>query len=549
MFAESLLHASPGFEIDGMTADAEAIILTGHSVRPVAICPICRKASSRVHSRYCRRVADLPWAEKRLQICLRVRRFFCDNDLCKRKTFAEQFPAMVARYARRTNRLAAIQQEIGLAIGGEPAARILTRIAMPASGDTVLRLVRRSQEPDRPTPTVLGIDDWAWRKGQSYGTILVDLERHRVVDLLEDRLADTLAAWLKAHPGVAIISRDRAPEYIKGSNQGAPDAVQVADRWHLLRNLRDALVRILEQNRACLYAAASDHEDPERAASIAADSEPLEAGTPPLTKAEQMKAATRERRLARYQAITDLAEQGANMRAIARQSGMSRRTIGRYLRAGDFPEMAQRRKRPSILDPYLPHLRRRWMAGCRNGTQLYREVAAKGFRGSCSLVRQWAAKMRREDPESIGPGRPSTKRRRRGVRPWSAQYAVWLLLKDPEALADDKRAALQRMLRASPAVACAHTLAQAFLRIVRERLPEALEPWLKMVLENRIPELSGFARSLNRDIEAVVAALSLPWSNGQVEGQVNRLKLIKRQMYGRAKFDLLRLRVLAYSGP
>jgi transposase len=268
-----------------------------------------------------------------------------------------------------------------------------------------------------------------------------------------------------------------------------------------------------------------------------------------VTKAEQRRAATRERRLARYQAVIDLYQQGTDMRAIADQLGMSCRTVRRYLTANGFPEMAQRRKRPSILDPHVPYLERRWTAGCRNGTQLYREIAAKGFAGSCSLVRQWAGKMRKEDQQMIVPGKPSARPRSRAVRPWSAQYAVWLLLKDLETLSAEKRAALRRMLDASPALPRAYGFAQSFLQIVRHRLSKALEPWLKAVLENGIAELSGFARSLNKDIDAVLAALSLPWSNGQVEGQVNRLKLIKRQMYGRAKFDLLRLRVLAYADP
>jgi transposase len=394
----------------------------------------------------------------------------------------------------------------------------------------------------------LGVDDWAWCKGQRYGTILVDLERHRVIDLLADRSAETLATWLKAHPGIEIVSRDRALEYINGISQGAPAAIQVADRWHLLRNLKDVLVGILEQNRACLYAAASEPEAVSEPTPIMeADSIPVALDTATLTKAEQRKAATRERRLARYQTVMNLREQGVETRAMARQLRMSRKTIKRYLTAGGFPEMAQRRKRKSVLDPYLPYLAQRWVAGCRNGAQLYREIAANGFTGSRPLVGRWAAKRRKEDPKPVAPHDPPAKPKHRGIRPWSAQHAVWLLLKEPESLSAERRAALERMLAASATLRSAHGFAQTFIQIIRGRLAEALEPWLKAVVESKLPPLTGFAGSLTKDINAVLAALSLPWSNGQVEGQVNRLKLIKRQMYGRAKFDLLRLRVLAYS--
>jgi transposase len=251
--------------------------------------------------------------------------------------------------------------------------------------------------------------------------------------------------------------------------------------------------------------------------------------------------------LARYQAVLDLRQQGVGVRAIARQLGLGRQTVRRYLEADTFPEMAQRQKQASLLDQYLPYLKQRWTEGCHNGSQLYREIHKQGYAGSKSLVGHWAAAQRQRDPKSARPTKTTSRKKRKPPvqRPWSARYAVWLMLKEPEQLAADKKAALARMLETSVEVARAYNFGQAFLRIVRQRLWKALDPWLEAVTNSGLSPLQSLAASLQRDKAAVLAGLSLPWSNGQTEGHVNRLKLIKRQMYGRAKFELLRRRVLA----
>ncbi len=328
-------------------------------------------------------------------MCLLVHRFFCDNALCKRKTFAQRFPELVIPYAWRTNRLAVRQCQAGLKHGGEAAACTLTDLAMPVSADTVLRLIRAKSVQAMPAPRVLGIDDWAWCKGQRYGTLLVDLERHCPVDLLSDRSAQTVADWLKAHPGVEIISRDRAKEYINGINQGALQATQVADRWHLLRNLKDALVRFLQQHRACLYAAAASSLAKSEPESQAANDESVAvAEHKPVTKIGQQRQAAQQRRQERYQSVIDLHTQGVKIRAIARQLKMSRATVRRYLDAEGPPQTSKHRKRGSILDSYLSHLSRRWTEGIHNASQLYREIHEQGYAGSRSLVGRWAAMTR-----------------------------------------------------------------------------------------------------------------------------------------------------------
>lgn len=548
MLAELLLPDPTSLTLNEVVIEEDVVILSVSSLVSAPRCPDCHQPSGREHSYYWRTIADLPCAHRQIEMHLLVRRMFCDNVACMRKTFAERFPGTVAPFARRTNRLANRQRQVGFVLGGEAGSRILARTAMPTSGDTVLRLVRDAAEWSCPTPRVLGVDDWAWAKGQRYGTILVDLERHRPVDLLPDRTAETLAVWLEEHPGVEIVSRDRAPGYIDGICRGAPDAIQVADRWHLLRNLKDTLIRVLEQNRGCLYAAANvpDNQFQQNPAKKAPQDE--EKRDQPLTKVEQRREATRQRRLARYRRVMKLHQEGMTERGIAHEVGISRRTVHRYITAGGFPEMSERRKGASLLDPYMSHLRKRWAEGCHDGAQLYREIHKQGYPGSQSLVRRWAGQMRKEEP-TIEAGITSQEPRRKRVRPWSARYAVWLFLKEPEALSPKRRAALERMLRTSASVRRAYSFAQAFCRIVRHRLSKAVDPWLKAVVQYKVAGLSSLGRSFEKDHDAILAALSLPWSNGQVEGQVNRLKLIKRQMYGRANFDLLRVCVLAPSGP
>jgi len=549
MLTEILLPKSANLCLEEVITEPTMIVLHVSSGQTEALCPGCTHRSKRVHSHYTRTVADLPWAEWPIYLKVLVQRFFCDNPACRSKTFAERFVEVVARYARRTLRLATRQQQTAYALGGEAGAKLAAHLIIPTSADTLLRLIRKVSPVEVKSPKVLGVDDWAWSKGHRYGTILVDLERHCPIDLLPDRSADSLAAWLQAHPEVEIVCRDRAKEYIDGATRGAPQAQQVADRWHLLQNLREALERLLDQHSACLYAAANEPAVPvielTLPPSTQADETPPPPPSPPLTQAQQKCQTTRDRRLARYQAVLELQQQGLSRRAMARRLGLGYRTIQRYLDADTFPEMAQRRKGRSILDKYVPYLQQRWLEGEHNGSQLFREIKAQGYGGGPGMVGLWAAQQRGERKRSQATKTDPKQSKPTVQRPWSARYAVWLLLKDPDLLPTEKKAALERMLQTSPDIQRAYNFAQAFGRIVRGRLSKALTPWLEAVAQSGLTPLKSFAAGLERDKTAVSAALSLIWSNGQTEGQVNRLKLIKRQMYGRAKFDLLRLRVLA----
>jgi transposase len=532
--------------LDHVRVDADIITLVVAAKGDHAYCPLCSQHSDRVHSHYVRSLADLPWNGVTVQLQLTVRRFFCDVESCPRRIFAELLPTVAAPYARRTVRLTEVLELVGFVAGGEAGARLLMGLGIATSPDTVLRVLRRAVLPEHQAPEVLGVDDFAFRRGKHYGSILIDLERHSRVDLLPDRTAETLGSWLTEHPGVEVVSRDRGGAYADGSRQGAPDAVQVADRFHLVVNLREMLERFLVRKQSCLRKAAQACLEERAAEPTVPDAQDAPAVCSPLTQAEQQQSGRRARRLERFDLVRSMREQGIGINSIARHLRMGRHTVRRFLRAETFPERAPRAPRPGILTPYEPYLRQRWSAGCQNAHLLFQEIQAKGFPGSASYVRHVLARWR---PEPSKPGRKGKNPTRSPtvpptIRPLSPRQASWLLVRPPPDLDAEEQTYLEQLCRLAPDIAAVYHLAQEFRRMVRERDHAALEGWLVAAEQTEAPEVIGFAAGIRRDRAAVDAALTTQWNNAQCEGQINRLKVLKRQMYGRAKFDLLRKRVL-----
>src|SRR5712692_5491596 len=547
--------------LEAFHLSAASMTLTVASVQPQATCPGCGQTSQRIHSRARRHLADVPCAGIPMRWTLKVRRFFCDNPNCAKTTFAERLPQVVAVWARRTHRLMLSQRRVALALGGEAGARLASRLGMNTSPDTLLRLIRQTPVEPGPPVHILGVDDWAWQRGQRYsapavlsrcGTLLVDLEHSRPVDLLPDRSAEALAQWLKAHPGIQVISRDRAGAYADGAKRGAPDAVQVADRWHLLHNLADTLEHLFDRQPASLRAATAapvvTSQTQDACSPAKQPQTPIPAVSAAPTRYEQRRQRRRAKRLERYETVRRLRQQGASHRTIMRQLRMGPATVRRYLHAATFPEIAQRRKVASILDPFMTYLTERWDAGCHNGLQLWRELSARGYTGSRPLLSRWVAQQRRllsSRPKRAPRGQwPRPIRPPAAPRPLSSRRAAFLVLKPPEELDREQAAKVARFCAASPDVAAASGLAREFADLVRGRQRERLDDWLQKTHASSIRELKYFANGLQRDYAAVAAGISLQWSNGPTEGHINRLKLVKRQMYGRANFDLLRQRVL-----
>jgi len=505
------------------------IILTAPKLTKSA-CPLCAVVSGQVHSHYTRTLADLPWQGRQAKLQVRARRFRCVTAGCLRQVFAERLPDVAQPQARRTVRLHGIQRHIGFALGGEPGARLAARLAMPVSGATLLRLVRASTPAVMPPPHVIGVDDWAWRRGRRYGTIICDLERRKVIDLLPDRSAGTLAAWLRQHgQEVSTVSRDRSGAYADGIRSGAPEAVQVADRWHLVVNASDALRQVLDRHQRQLREAAqfcASH-----------DGVPLAVVRKQRasTQADRRQGALREQRGMRYEEVARLQQEGVPIKRIAQQLGMARNTVRRWLRAGEVP-IYRRATGRSALDGHLRYVEQRLAEGCRNTAQLWRELRDRGFTGGYDIVRRWAIRRRALDASIISRTRP--------LPSWhvpSSRRTARLLTTPSEALTQAERRFVDTLSARSPEIAAAASAINAFHQMVRDRDVAALDVWLTTA---RSTDLRGFVTGLISDIDAVRAALSQPWSNGPVEGQVNRLKLLKRQMYGRANFGLLRSRVL-----
>ena len=554
---EFLLPEGSGLAIEEIEISESQVVMKVSSIHATATCPYCSTASSKVNTSYYRKPADLPCVGYVMGLQMKVRSFFCENADCAYRTFAERFPEVVAPYARRTARLASKQQAVAYAVGGEVGARLLTNLGMPISPDTLIRLVRRAPEPAVLTSRVLGVDDWAKKKGQAYGTILVDLEAHRVIDLLDERSAEALSQWLQAHPGVEIISRDRGTDYIKGATAGAPEATQVADRWHLLKNLHEALERLVVEKPACLKAAAKPLEsqadraneqasNPLPDVDFSAEMDPSPLAQPaPLTQAQRQKQVRHDRKQERYASVCTLYEEGLSIREIGRRLRISYRTVSKYLQAAHCPFYpAQVKRGHSKLDPFLADLTARWEAGCHNASQLFREIQQQGFDGSLGLVARWAVDERQYLADRSQPGPQQAPPRTPRLIPWRPARTAWLLFTPETDLNEDDQLALARIKQTDTDVAQAHHFVHAFQQMIRNQQPEQLASWLQEVLDSNLAALKTFANGIKQDLVAVTNALSSHWSNGQTEGQVNRLKFIKRQMYGRANFDLLRRRVL-----
>jgi transposase len=489
--------------------------------------------SGRVHSTYGRRLSDAPVGGQPVVIRLAVRRFFCGNPDCAAVTFAEQVDGLTSRRARRTPPLARMLTGIALALAGRAGARLAGLLDLTAGRSSLLRLVMALPDPEHGTVKVLGVDDFAFRRGRDYGTVLVNAETGEPVELLRDREAETLEEWLREHPGTEVICRDRAGAYADGARNGAPEAIQVADRWHLYHNLAGHVEKTVARHRHCLEETAPEPDPAEPA------------GGQPAMDLEQAAAAAAARRAAdsalavrtrqRHEQVQALRAQGKGIKPIMRETGLAKETVRRFYRAASADELLTKIRggRQSVLDDHKPYLHQRWNEGCTNVRQLHAELRERGYRGSYGTISCYIQPFREAGaaPPAV-PGPPKAR-----------DLATWIL-KDPDSLGDDEKTGLARARERCPHLDALAGHVTGFAKILIGLHGDRLGDWIAAVEADDQPALHSFTRGLTHDHDAVLNGLSLPWSSGVVEGNVNRIKMLKRQTYGRATFGLLRKRVL-----
>jgi transposase len=509
-YGQSLLPR--GLIVEQLEIVASGIVAVARSEIPTSRCPVCGGLSGRVHSRYERAIADLPAHGRQVSIKLLVRRFRCDGPSCPRSIFAERLDDEIAGpWSRRSSRLQSIVHYVGLALGGRPGQGLARRLLLPVSNDTLLRVVRRCGAPRFVPPTVIGIDDWAWRRNQRYGTIICDLERRKTIALLPNREPATAEAWLGDQPQIEIVARDRGGGYGVAVAKALPHAAQVADRWHLIENASSAFLDAVRKSMRQVRGAIG-------AATINPDL---------LTAAERIQYEGYLRREETNAIILGMAKEGATIKQIVRRTGHSRGLVRRVLR-GQRSDVF--RVRESSLELHLQWLDEQWAAGQRNGTELWRRLKNQGFRGCLRVVAEWTARRRRAEKADGALSRTP-----------SSRTIARLMTYGRDRLSKAETVAVAAIETSVPVLVEAREIIAAFQTMVRKKSIADLEPWLERA---RSTLVASFANGVIKDQAAVAAAITSPWSNGQTEGQITKLKLVKRQMYGRGKIDLLQARVI-----
>ncbi|SDT83372.1 Transposase [Streptomyces sp. TLI_053] len=519
---EDVLFPGVDVELERVTAGSDLVLVEAAACGPAVRCPDCGIRGRRVHSTYWRTMAERPLAGRKLLIRLRVRRYFCDRVRCGRRTFVEQVRGLSERHLRSSSGPKEWLRAVAVELGGRAGERLCRKLSVGVGRTRLLGLLVAPDVPER-APRVLGVDEFAFRRGRTYGTLLVDVETGRVVDVLPDRTSETFAAWLREHPGAEIVCRDRASAYTRAIKEAAPDAIEVADRWHLLQNLSAAVEKTCHQHRACLRKHVEQEVPPEPPA---IDLPVLQLPRTPIV----------ERTRDRYADVHRLLEQKWTISAIARHLGLDRKTVRRFKTTSLDELLSSAREfgssRQGLIDPFKPYLNSRFTAGCTSAQQLFREISQRGYRGSVQVVRRHVAYLREGTAEPVRADIPSPRR----ITSWIMRPTGTLTEREQDRLLDVRIAC--------PDIARAYDLARCFHDLMTNCLGTLLHDWIRQAEEDAPAPVRSFAGFLRQDLAAVTAGLTLEWSSGKVEGNVNRVKTLKRAMYGRASFRLLRTRIL-----
>lgn len=504
MDVQPALALPDGLDVRGIEMIDTVLTITAVSTQLCPCCPLCGTPASRVHSRYTRKLTDLPCGGQQVRMQVEVRKCFCEGSACAQKIFVERLMPFVDSFGRVTRRLYQIVQIIGLATGGRLGVRVTDRLSIQTSRTTIIRRIMALPTEAVGHITQIGIDDFSFRRGRKFGTIVVDLQTHKMLDVLPDRTAETSATWMAAHPELEIVSRDRGGDYAAAAQISVPQATQCADRFHFMQNLSKSLEGFLSRHLAA-HRMQADLES--RATTLS----PTQDKGPPRKnpKRAEVSQAKREERLAQYQQVVALREQGFSQTAIAAQVGVGHATVSRWLSHGTFPEQKSPQCRTRF-DPHIKEVAERWNAGCHNIAQLHRELVAAGhtitYRNVYrQLIRYLPEGRKKSSSDSQLPSATVL-----------ARDAVFLLLHRPEELETEDRETLALLRSLHVEVEQAYELVQQFTQMLRTRTGEQLDTWLEKVRVSQIRELQGFVSGIERDKKAVKAGLTLPQSNDHV---------------------------------
>ncbi len=546
----SICLPSPSiFRLEEMSVQEKTVVFRVSSTQLQVVCPRCGQVSRKIHSHYLRTLADLPMSGLAVRLICRVRKFFCTDQDCSQRIFVERLTELAEVSARQTNRLSRIICSLAFYVGGRTGAKVTEQLAIKVSRQTLIRRILKTHPSQISVPRVIGIDDFAFRRGQVYGTLLIDLERRKAIDLIPSREAEDVAKWLRQYPQVEVVSRDRSPIYAAAVSSALPHADQIADRFHIVKNIYEVLEKILHRERKTI--AQVSEEMRRNANRISRENQsPIENERFRETKkarseteiaAEKIKqSAARIRRIEKYESVKRLRGEGVSISEISRRLRMHRETVRHFLRCDAYPEVKPAFRKISPLVNYQDYIRQRWNEGCGNAKQIYQELLNLGYVGSYDtlmrFLRIWRGDLPEEDRLRI---RLQTFR-----MPTAREIKWWLLGKKPN-LNKEKSRFLQLLHERQPEIGEAVRLIEEFRKILKKGSEDDYENWREQVQQTTgNQELKNFAFRLGKEDQAIRGAITSDWSNGQTEGQVNRLKLIKRQMYGRASFEVLKARVL-----
>ncbi|WP_109536105.1 ISL3 family transposase [Escherichia coli] len=528
---KTLLQLPCGWRCSRQIISSDGITLHLHGKRKTAQCPECFKRSDSVHSCRRRRIQHLPCSGQTLWLVFSVRHWYCRNPACSRKIFAESLAPFAGSHQQSSQALQNLQRQLGLIAGGEAGKRAATAAGLRCSADTLLRRVINTPETKQSGAPHVGIDEWAWHRGHCCGMLIVNLDTHRPLVLLPGRDQRTLATWFRKYPEIQVVSRDRSGVYATAAREGAPQARQVADRWHLLKNIGDEPERMMYRHMPLIRLVVRElslKKSPEPEISVPVAS---------LRRLERLKQHIRKKRHQRWTEVMALHNKGCSFREISRITGLSRVTVSRWVGSGTFPEMSTRPPKRGLLDPWREWLKEQRECGNYNSGRIWREMVARGVTGSETIVRDAVAKWRKgwNPPVTTAARLPSVSRVSRWLMPW-------IIIRGEENYASRF---ISLMCEKEPALKIAQQLVLEFYRILKTPNKSNLSSWFTRVHENGSAELRRVAAGMEADAAAICEAISSRWSTGVVEGHVNRLKVLIRQMYGRAGLELLRRRVMS----